>query len=268
MDEQHGSDAYGGSPVLPKNQRYGFDRYGLRSEDDNDKQETLAQVTDLIDQVLVGDSRQLADLLPDESIDLIFTDPPYPKAFLPLYGWLAEVAARVLKPGGFLLTYTGNMYKDQVIAQLGEHLTYFWDYIALHAGMGTMVWPKNTVARHKSILAYVKGAGKPRCRTLGAFTGSGSDKRFHRWGQDEQTARYYIDCFSRPGDLVWEPFVGGGTTLLVCIQLSRHFIGFEIDECMAELARERLSVVQMPLANFGIDQLRWDQEDEQAGEAG
>lgn len=235
--------------------RYCSDRCRKRANRDKQKQEMLSRLQGVLNQVLVGDSRELAKLLPNESIDLIFTDPPYPKAFLPLYGWLAKEAARVLKPGGFLLTYAGNIYKDQVIAQLGEHLTYFWDYIALHAGMGTMVWPKNTVARHKSILAYVKGTGKPRCRTLGAFTGSGTDKRFHAWGQDEQTARYYIDCLSCPGDLVWEPFCGGGTTPFVCTQLGRHFIGFEIDAATARIARERLATIQMPLMEWSANQL-------------
>ncbi len=33
--------------------------------------------------------------LPDNSIDMIWTDPPYPMEFLPCYGWLANEAARV-----------------------------------------------------------------------------------------------------------------------------------------------------------------------------
>ncbi len=33
-----------------------------------------------LDRLTVGDSRELARVIPDESIDLIFTDPPYLKA--------------------------------------------------------------------------------------------------------------------------------------------------------------------------------------------
>ncbi len=195
-------------------------------------------------QIITGDAQLLSSSIPDNSIDLIFTDPPYPKEYIPLYGWLARESARILKPGGFLLTYAGNMYKDKVMCELSASLTYFWDYIALHAGMGTMVWPKNTVARHKSILAYVKGEGKPRCRTLGAWTGSGTDKRYHEWGQDESTARYYIDCFTFPGETVFEPFCGGGTVPLACTVLGRHFIAFEINPITAAIARKRLEITQ------------------------
>ena len=46
--------------------------------------------------------------IPDNSIDLIFTDPPYNEASLSLYGDLAKLAERVLKPGGSLITYVGH----------------------------------------------------------------------------------------------------------------------------------------------------------------
>lgn len=212
-------------------------------------------VTEILNQITTGDSRELAKRIPDGSIDLIFTDPPYPKEYLALYGWLAQEAQRVLKPGGFLLTYAGNMYLHEVMMSLGHHLTYFWHYIALDSGPGTVVWNKRTVARHKSILAYSSGSGKPRCNTLGVWNGSGKDKKYHSWGQDEQTARYYIDCFTSPYQLVWEPFAGGGTTCVVCRQIERNFIGFELDEKAATKARKRLDTIQMPLPELRASQL-------------
>lgn len=209
-----------------------------------------------LNQVMCGDARLLSSSIEPESVDMVMADPPYHKEFLPLYTWLAQESARVLKPGGFLLTYAGNMYKHEVMMRLGEHLAYFWDYIALHAGMGTMVWPKNTVARHKSILAYVKGQGKPRCRTLGVWTGTGTDKRYHRWGQDESTARYYIDCFTLPGEIIYDPFCGGGTTAVACRFLGRQFITFEIDPVTASRAQQRIvDVHQLPLLGLDVEQL-------------
>jgi len=46
-------------------------------------------------QIVTGDARVLAERIPDESIDLIFTDPVYQN--IDDYRWLAETAARVLK---------------------------------------------------------------------------------------------------------------------------------------------------------------------------
>ncbi len=205
---------------------------------------------DLLNTITTGDARILSRQIPDESIDLIFTDPPYLREFLPLYGWLSEEASRVLKPGGFLLAYAGVYHKQQVMEDLSKHLDYFWDFVSVHSGNSPIMWQRKIISRHKSILAFVKGKGLPRCNVISLWIGSGGDKRFHTWGQDESTARYYIDCFSSSGDLVWEPFTGGGTTPAVCKVLNRSYIAFELDPVTADIARKRLETVQpllMPL---------------------
>lgn len=48
--------------------------------------------------VIVGDFREADGVVQDESVDLIFTDPPYDKQAVVLYSGLAEFASRVLRP--------------------------------------------------------------------------------------------------------------------------------------------------------------------------
>src|SRR5690242_17290960 len=100
---------------------------------------------ELLNTITTGDSRDLSPLLPDESVDLIFTDPPYLKEHAGLYDWLGQEASRVLKPGGFLLTYVGSLWKYDNMLALGQHLTFFYDYVAAHAGLGTMLWACKTI---------------------------------------------------------------------------------------------------------------------------
>ena len=198
----------------------------------------------MINQITTGDARELSRAIPDVSIDLIFTDPPYPKEFLPLYGWLAEEASRVLKPGGFLLTYAGLFYLPDIIDDLNKWLTYHWQYISLQPGPSPLVHPRKILQAAKSILSFSKGKGLPLNYTSDVWTSPARDKRFHAWGQAELTARYFIDNFSHPEDIVWEPFTGGGTTPYVCRQLNRNFIAFEVDPGTATIARKRLETVQ------------------------
>jgi hypothetical protein len=52
---------------------------------------------------------------------------------------------------------------------------------------------------------------------------------------------------SNPGDVVLDPFFGTGTTGAVARQLHRHYIGVEVDETYAQLARARITAVtQLP----------------------
>jgi tRNA G10 N-methylase Trm11 len=208
---------------------------------------SLARTDHLIEHYLncitPGDSRELAKAIPDESIDLIFTDPPYAKEFLSLYEWLAEEAARVLKPGGFLLTYCGHAYLKEIMDILGDHLSYYWQFIAPNSGMFASMWPKKIFCAYKPILAFVKGQ-PDRNTWVFDMVKSIRDKRFHSWGQSEMLARYYVECFTQPGNVVWEPFTGGGTVPYVCKQLGRNFIAFELDPDSVHTARNRLKVVQ------------------------
>lgn len=201
-----------------------------------------------LDSIVTGDARELAKAIPDESVDLIFTDPPYHLKYLPLFGWLGQLAQRVLRPSGFLLTYCGNAYKNQVFQHLDRsELLFFWDYQTIDYP-ACMVWDRWTTAQTKSVLAYRKTANsKPRTTVLGLWRGTGQDKLYHAWGQDESTARYYVDCFTALGDVVIDPFIGGGTTAAACYVIGRHYLAFEIDPDTAERARQRVAMTQPPL---------------------
>ena len=204
--------------------------------------------------IITGDAKDLAKAIPDESVDLIFTDPPYPHEYLYLYEWLAQQCYRLLKPDGFVLTYVAPYHKDTIMSLFREsgQFAYYWDYIEYFSGNSTIIWPRNTISRYKSILAYRPMGSQAKCRhnVLGVLPGNKvkyGDKRFHRWGQFVRTARYYIDFFSKPGEVVLDPFVGAGTTPIACGRVSRHYLAFEIEPDMAERARERVRNTQPPL---------------------
>ncbi|MBO6558793.1 MAG: site-specific DNA-methyltransferase [Pseudomonadales bacterium] len=57
----------------------------------------------------------------------------------------------------------------------------------------------------------------------------------------EEVIERYIDRFSNPGDLIFDPFGGYGTVLVVAERMGREAIGFEIDETRAKYANSLLS---------------------------
>lgn len=198
--------------------------------------------------LIYGDAFNLANqFLKADSVDLIFTDPPYPKNFLYLYDKLGFVSNRFLKPEGFLIAWCGPYWKDKVMGFLNKHLEYFYDFILRHKGNTTVLWPKKVISGYKSLLCYKqKGSNAvPNTNVLGFFTGMGGDKRFHKWGQDINTSRYFIECFSLEGDLIVDFFVGGGTVPYVCKYINRRFIGFEKDQESFRIACQRIENIQV-----------------------
>jgi len=53
-----------------------------------------------------------------------------------------------------------------------------------------------------------------------------------------------VKASSKEGDLVLDPFIGTGTTALVCKNFKRKFIGFEIDPKLVEACEKRLMDVE------------------------
>lgn len=76
-------------------------------------------------------------------------------------------------------------------------------------------------------------------------------KKAHSTQKPEQLLYRVIASSSAPGDLVFDPFLGSGTTGAVAKKLGRHFFGIEIDNDYVEIARERIASI--PNTLFGED---------------
>lgn len=182
--------------------------------------------------LIEGDCTLLSNqYIKSSSVDLIYTDPPYPKKYHHLYKWLAQESIRVLKPSGFLMVYVGPYWKNIIMDYFNKELQYFYDFIMVHKGNTSILWHRKIISGYKSILCYHLKEQKPLPKTnmLGKYDGNGADKRYHKWGQDALIAKYHIECLTNPGDLVVDYFMGGGTVPEVCKRLNRDFIGFESD---------------------------------------
>ena len=54
---------------------------------------------------------------------------------------------------------------------------------------------------------------------------------------------FCIDVFSNENDLIYDPFIGSGTTALACLQTNRNYIGSEIASQYIELAENRIKKI-------------------------
>jgi DNA modification methylase len=67
------------------------------------------------------------------------------------------------------------------------------------------------------------------------------DKKIHPATFPISLAKKVIELFTHKGELVLDPFVGSGTTLLAAQDLDRNAIGFDLQENYIELSNERLN---------------------------
>jgi site-specific DNA-methyltransferase (adenine-specific) len=192
--------------------------------------------------IRAGDFRDVLADVPDGSVDLILTDPPYPAEYLPLWSGLGEFAARVLRPGGSLLAMSGHLYLPDVFSRLSEHLTYHWTLAYLTpGGQAVQVFPRKVNTFWKPVVWYTRPPYEGRwIGDVARSDVNDNDKRFHGWGQSESGMYDLLSRIAEPGDTVCDPFMGGGTTAVVAAAYGCKVIGAELEPKTLARAMARL----------------------------
>lgn len=216
-----------------------------------------------IDSIVTGDCRELAAALPDESVDLVLTDPPFGIGFqydgysdndgdyLALVAWIAETAQRIIKPGGLCFVFQ---------AQLRLRLT--WPLFPADSRL--FVAAKNFVQIRPTPVQYAYDPvvfwQKPG-KLLSAYQGRDwhigntsitsnrgiNEAGFHECPRPLDTCEYIVRNFSPTGGIVCDFFMGSGTTAVAAKTNGRHWFGFELRPNITEQARRRVSKAPTPL---------------------
>lgn len=186
--------------------------------------------------------------LPNESIDLILTDPLYKSQYQYLWRPLAKESKRILKKGGSLVTLFGHYQLPLVLTELSSHLRYWW-IGGLKQRRTNRFAGKWVFIKFKPCLWFVKDyrriAGNYLCPfDLYEENNCENWKIAKKFCPDGQPIGFFINWIkylTNINDVVLDPFMGSGTTAIACKQLDRYYIGFEINPEYCEIAKKRLS---------------------------
>ena len=188
----------------------------------------------------LGDFEEVFADIEDGSIDCIITDPPYPKEFIECWSKLSRFAKRVLKPNGFCIAYSGQMHLPEVIKRMNEHLDYYWTFAVYHEGQTQIVNGVNLICRWKPVLIFQNGKKKLNNTFQDYFISEQREKQGHDWQQSKSGVGYLIEMFTKPNDLILEPFAGSGTTIKAAIEKGRRIKASEIDVNTYNIAKSLL----------------------------
>jgi len=203
--------------------------------------------------IIQGNCAAVMQSFPDGCVDLAVTDPPYlvgyrdrsgrtiagdnsPAKVLPCFPELY----RILKPNSLCVCFYGWNRIDLFMTAWKE---------AGFNPVGHIVWRKNYASRTGYVKAcheqaYLLAKGRPRpprrpFRDVLPWEYSGNE--FHPTEKAVSVLTPLIDSFSRPGDLVIDPFSGSGSTSIAAALARRDYCGIELERRYCNHARRRLS---------------------------
>jgi DNA modification methylase len=185
-----------------------------------------------------------------EKFKLIFTDPPYLKEHIPIYGDLAKLAANSLEDTGSLVCYAGHYNLPDYLNLMTPYLDFWWIIAMVHqTGIGRHnAFPMNnrkTIPTWKPLLWFVKKGCKYEGKYINDSVLSRKPKKLHHeWEQSPVEAIHVISRLTEKGDKVLDPMMGSGTSAIAAIELRRNFTGVEIDPETFQKAQRRLEDIR------------------------
>lgn len=191
--------------------------------------------------------------MPDSSVDLVVTDPPYLVSYRPRDGrrchnddnseWLEPAFGemyRMLKPDTFCVSFYGWPWVERFMGA--------WKKAGFRP-VSHLVWVKSYCSRegytrshHEAAFLLAKGRPpKPGESPSDVLPWQYTNNTLHPNQKPLVGIAPLIEAFSRPGDIVLDPLAGSGTTGVAARASGRRFILIETVWRHCNAARQRLA---------------------------
>ena len=216
----------------------------------------------MINQVIQGDCLEVMKDIPNKSVDMILTDPPYgmnyqssrrtaTKQFAKITNdtnidWFPEFIKecyRVLKDNSHIYIFC-NDYNISKFRDLQEQAGF--------KNKRTLVWVKNNhtsgdlLGDYANKTEFINYAQKGRRllnggRDTNVLNFSRVSKLEHPTQKPVDLNEYLIKKSTNENDLILDPFAGSGTTGVACKNLNRNYILIEKEQEYIDIINKRLS---------------------------
>ncbi len=196
--------------------------------------------------------------MPDDFVDVTFTSPPYNRKRNDKYQFYDD---RIVDYYSFLTTFIdesirvtkGNVYvniqknyynKKEVFKLIGEYYDKIYEIFIWEKSNPMPASGLNITNAYEFIICFGDRLKSNTTYTKNHLTTSVAKMyKEHKAVMHDKVASFFIENFTQEGDLIYDPFMGSGTTALIARNNGRNYIGSEITSEYCEVADERLKIV-------------------------
>ena len=205
-----------------------------------------------------GDCLEILDKIPDKSVDIAFTSPPYNRkrndkyenyndTKEDYYGFLLNVIEKLrakVKRHIFLNIQTNYYNKQDVYRLIGTYADYI-QQIFIWEKSNPLPASGNSITNSYEYFIVIGDKALKSNRTyvknhLTTSVNSDTTTKIHKAVMKQEVADWFIERFTNEGDVVLDPFSGLGTTGVSCKKFGCDYIGIELDEQYYNISKERI----------------------------
>ena len=230
-------------------------------------------------QLMQGDCLDRMKEIPDGSVDMILTDPPYGTtackwdSIIPLEP-MWEQLKRIIKPNGAIVMTASQPFTTTLIASNMKIFKYCWVWEKSRFA-NQMLAKKQPLKIHEDVIVFCNGSpsynpqglievnrttkqgsritdnnGGGTRKTSYTQTHTNYPRTIQRFASEGKTVHstqkpvalmeYLIRTYTNEGETVLDFTMGSGTTGVAAANLKRDFIGIELDADYFKIAQERI----------------------------
>jgi site-specific DNA-methyltransferase (adenine-specific) len=221
----------------------------------------MKDIKDFENRIICGDCLEIMGDLPDKSIDLILTDPPYQKSKADkrgiTHGYGSSSSKKFsgdwdIRPSQEVFNEIFRVSKNQII--------FGGNYFNLPISNCWLVWDKkgdikfnNPFADCELIWTSFRSVIKKYTFKQQGFIRDSKDVIVHPTQKPTELITAILADYSKNTDMVCDPFVGSGSTALACINTNRRYIGIEKNPDYCAIAEQRLANIPERLDSYESD---------------
>ena len=191
----------------------------------------------------------------DNSVDIVFTSPPYNRKrndkyefyddqIVDYYDFLKEAVEQSIRVsrGNVYLNIMKNYYnKSDVFKLIGEFSDKIFDIFIWEKSNPLPASGKSITNAYEFVIVFGGSLKSNTTYTKNHITTSVAKMRKnHKAMMNPKVAEFFLEKFTKEGDVIYDPFMGCGTTAIVSKKLGRDYIGSEIVKEYCEICEKEL----------------------------
>lgn len=207
-----------------------------------------------VNKVICGDCLEVMKDWPDGCVDLMLTDPPYGinvnKMVLGLGGGIWR---KIDRRGGTWDQKSMSPEQRDECLRIGQNQVIFGgNYFDLPPSRCWFIWDKRVNLSSDDYAdcemawtSFDKVTRIIRYLWRGMLQGNMANReiKYHPTQKPLPVMQWILERYSKPDELILDPFCGSGTTCVAAKRLGRRYIGIDISEEYCEITRQRLITV-------------------------